>query len=277
MDMTGERVVAAPMDRVWQALNDPATIKSCVAGCESMESTGEHSYRMALAAKVGPISARFTGTVQMAEIEAPRAYTLRFDGSGGAAGFIKGEARVTLTPCTGGATTLTYVAKAQVGGKIAQVGSRLIDGAAQKVTGDFFARFAEVFPAASPTLPVAPASPMVIIRLALVVGVLMFGGVVALVHRPPVFSPSSIAATIFGYVETAGALGALALSLVMRRRVAAETDQAKRRGLLITSWAIAETPGLLGGVAFMLTGQWQWFAMGALAMGIAMLLSPIRS
>jgi carbon monoxide dehydrogenase subunit G len=175
MDMTGERIVPAPVERVWQALTDPATIKSCVAGCESMEPDGTNTYRMALATKVGPISARFSGTMRMADIEPSRAYTLQFDGSGGAAGFVRGEARVTLSPCAGG-TTLSYVANAQVGGKLAQVGSRLIDGAAQKVTGDFFARFVEVFgPPAAPATPARPRATVPFVGVALVAGVLVFG------------------------------------------------------------------------------------------------------
>jgi carbon monoxide dehydrogenase subunit G len=140
MEVTGKRSVPAPSDRVWHALNDPQTLKSCIEGCESIEPDGENAYRMVMAAKVGPVSARFTGTMRLVDVDAPHAYTLRFDGNGGAAGFVTGESRVTLAP-EGTATTLEFVAKAQVGGKLAQVGSRLIDGVAQKVTDDFFTRF----------------------------------------------------------------------------------------------------------------------------------------
>jgi hypothetical protein len=152
MEMTGEHAVPAPADHVWKALTDPEMLKSCIPGCDSIEPDGEHCYRMAMAAHVGPVSARFSGRMRMADIEVARAYTLRFEGTGGMAGFVNGEARVTLTPGASGMTTLTYVAKAQVGGKLAQVGSRLIDGAAQKLTDDFFARFVEVFgePAPAP-------------------------------------------------------------------------------------------------------------------------------
>jgi carbon monoxide dehydrogenase subunit G len=145
MEMTGERVVPAPTDRVWQALNDPVAIKSCIAGCESIEPSGDNTFRVILAAKVGPISARFSGTMRMADIEAPRACTLRFEGSGGAAGFVRGEARVTLSPSERSATTLSYVANAHVGGKLAQIGSRLVDGAAEKLTEDFFEQFIDMF------------------------------------------------------------------------------------------------------------------------------------
>jgi carbon monoxide dehydrogenase subunit G len=140
MDMTGTRTVPAMSDVVWHALNDPETLKACIPGCESIDPDGENAYRMAMAAKVGPVSAKFTGSMRLADIDAPRSYTLRFEGSGGAAGFVKGEAHVMLVP-DGAGTTLTYTAKAQVGGKLAQVGSRLIDGVARKMADDFFSRF----------------------------------------------------------------------------------------------------------------------------------------
>ncbi len=141
MEMNGTRTVPAPVARVWHALNDTETLRACIPGCELIEPDGENAYRMVMAAKVGPVSARFTGKMRLSDIVAPHSYTLRFEGSGGAAGFVNGQAQVTLTPDGAGATTLTYAAKAQVGGKLAQVGSRLIDGAAQKLTDDSFTRF----------------------------------------------------------------------------------------------------------------------------------------
>jgi len=108
-------------------------------GCDTLEADGADAYRVSLTAKVGPISARFAGKMRIADDAPTRTYTLWFEGAGGAAGFVNGEARVTLTPNPDGATTLAYVAKAQVGGKLAQIGSRLIEGAAQKLTDDFFA------------------------------------------------------------------------------------------------------------------------------------------
>jgi carbon monoxide dehydrogenase subunit G len=119
-------------------------------GCETLEPDGADAYRVSLNAKVGPISARFAGKMRIADDVPTRTYTLWFEGAGGAAGFVNGEARVTLTPNGGGDTTLTYVAKAQVGGKLAQIGSRLIEGAAQKITDEFFA---ELVAATLPTLP----------------------------------------------------------------------------------------------------------------------------
>ncbi len=142
MEMTNTRVVPAAPDTVWAALNDAALLKECLPGCESFEQTGENEWRAVMAARVGPVSARFTGTMRMQDVTPPTGYTLRFEGQGGAAGFANGEAKVSLAP-EGTATALTYAVKAQVGGKLAQIGSRLIDGAAAKIADDFFGRFAE--------------------------------------------------------------------------------------------------------------------------------------
>ena len=149
MEMTNSRVIPAPPAAVWAALNDPAILQASIPGCESLERIGDNEWRAVVAAKVGPVSARFTGTMRMIDPTPPTGYTLQFTGQGGAAGFANGEAKVTLTPAEGGHTLLTYVVKAQVGGKLAQIGSRLIDGAAAKMADDFFARFsARLAPAA---------------------------------------------------------------------------------------------------------------------------------
>jgi uncharacterized protein len=145
MEMTNTRVVPAPVDAVWQALNDPAALKACIPGCESLERTGEDEWQATLAARVGPVSAKFTGRMRMTDSTPPTGYTLKFEGQGGAAGFANGEARVTLVPAPQNQTTLTYVAKAQVGGKLAQIGSRLIDGAAAKLADEFFEKFGALF------------------------------------------------------------------------------------------------------------------------------------
>jgi carbon monoxide dehydrogenase subunit G len=142
MEMNGSRTVPADIETTWRALNDPEVLKACIAGCESVERVSDHEYRMAMTARVGPVSARFTGRIVMTDVVAPTSYTLRFEGEGGAAGFAKGEARVALADNNPG-TRVDYQVKAQVGGKLAQIGSRLIDGAAAKVAGDFFARFAD--------------------------------------------------------------------------------------------------------------------------------------
>jgi len=150
MEMTNTRVVPAPIDAVWQALNDPAALKACIPGCESLERTGDDEWQATLTARVGPVSAKFNGKMRMTDSTPPTGYTLKFEGQGGAAGFANGEARVTLAPAPENRTTLTYVAKAQVGGKLAQIGSRLIDGAAAKLADEFFEKFGAQFaPAAA--------------------------------------------------------------------------------------------------------------------------------
>lgn len=141
MDLTGTFDLPAPRDAVWAALNDPAVLKACLAGCELFEPDGENAFRCTVAASIGPVKARFNAKVTLSNIDAPNGYTLAFDGQGGAAGFGRGESQVTLEATPTG-TRLGYTAKAQVGGKLAQVGSRLIDAAAKKVTDDFFEKFA---------------------------------------------------------------------------------------------------------------------------------------
>jgi carbon monoxide dehydrogenase subunit G len=142
MEMNGSRTVPADIETTWRALNDPEVLKACIAGCESVERVSDHEYRMTMTARVGPVSARFTGRIIITDVVAPTSYTLSFEGQGGAAGFAKGESRVALADNNPG-TRVDYQVKAQVGGKLAQIGSRLIDGAAAKVADDFFARFAE--------------------------------------------------------------------------------------------------------------------------------------
>jgi carbon monoxide dehydrogenase subunit G len=150
MEMTSTRTIPAPVEVVWKALNDPPTLQSCIPGCEAIEPDGENAYRIALAARVGTVSAKFAGRLQLADLDPPHGYTLSFDGQGGAAGFAKGGARVSLASAeNGGATVLSYTINAQVGGKIAQIGSRLVDGAAQKLADDFFARFSDAVAAQS--------------------------------------------------------------------------------------------------------------------------------
>jgi len=149
MEMSGSRTVPADIETTWRALNDPEVLKACIAGCESVERVSDNEYRLTMTARVGPVSARFTGRIVLADIVAPTSYTLSFEGQGGAAGFAKGEARVTLTDNNPG-TRIDYQAKAQVGGKLAQIGSRLVDGAAAKVADDFFARFADRLGGPSP-------------------------------------------------------------------------------------------------------------------------------
>ena len=142
MELSNTRVVPAPRERVWQALNDPETLKASIPGCEAFDRLDENSYRATVATKIGPVSARFAGKLTLHDIDAPNGYRLRFEGQGGAAGFANGEAKVSLADAPDRQTALSYAVKAQVGGKLAQVGNRLIDGAAAKLADDFFTRFA---------------------------------------------------------------------------------------------------------------------------------------
>jgi uncharacterized protein len=142
MEMSGSREVPASVETTWGALNDPEVLKACIAGCESIDKVSDNEYQVAMTARVGPVSAKFSGRIVLSAIVAPQSYTIRFDGQGGAAGFASGEAKVALA-AAGSGTRIDYQAKAQVGGKLAQIGSRLIDGAAAKVADDFFGRLAE--------------------------------------------------------------------------------------------------------------------------------------
>ena len=157
MELTGERVIPASVEVTWRALNDPEVLKACIAGCESLERTGDDAFAAVVAVKVGPVSARFRGHLQMTNVQAPHAYTINFEGQGGVAGFGKGSADVSLADVGGAAaqTRLAYAAKAQVGGKLAQIGSRLVEAAAAKIAEDFFKAFeahlqARVVEAAAP-------------------------------------------------------------------------------------------------------------------------------
>jgi uncharacterized protein len=140
MDMTGERYIPLPQQRVWEALNDPEVLKACIPGCDSIEKVSDTEYKVAMTAAVGPVKAKFSGKLQLSDLNPPNSYSLSFEGSGGAAGFGKGSAQVSLAPEAGG-TKLTYTAKATVGGKLAQIGSRLIDATSRKMADDFFSRF----------------------------------------------------------------------------------------------------------------------------------------
>jgi len=158
MQLTSTRVVPAPVETVWAALNDPVMLTNCIPGCEALLPDGENAYTISLAARVGPVSANFSGRLQLSDLDPPRSYTLSFDGQGGAAGFANGNAKVALAPAeNGAATSLSYTVNAQVGGKIAQIGSRLVDGAAQKLADDFFRRFSDAVAVKVGAVPAAAA------------------------------------------------------------------------------------------------------------------------
>jgi carbon monoxide dehydrogenase subunit G len=141
MDMTGERRIPASRQAVWDALNDPEVLKASIPGCETLEKTSENEMRATAAVKIGPISARFNGKVQLTDLDPPNGYNIGGEGQGGVAGFAKGGATVKLSEPEPGITLLSYDVKAQVGGKIAQLGARLIDATAKQMADAFFDRF----------------------------------------------------------------------------------------------------------------------------------------
>lgn len=165
MDMTGEFRIEAPRERVWAALNDPEVLKQAIPGCDEIEKTSDTTFTAKVTAKVGPVKAKFTGAVTLSELDPPNGYRISGEGKGGPAGFAKGGARVDLA-ADGDATLLKYEVNATVGGKLAQLGARLIDATSRKMADDFFARFAAAViaqeggaaePVAAPAPPAAPA------------------------------------------------------------------------------------------------------------------------
>jgi carbon monoxide dehydrogenase subunit G len=149
MDMTGERRIAAPRQAVWKALNDPEVLKASIPGCESLEKLSDTEMKATAGVRIGPISARFTGNVHLTDIDQPNGYAIGGEGQGGVAGFAKGGAKVRLED-DGSGTLLRYEVHAQVGGKIAQLGARLIDASAKQMADAFFDRFsAQVAPPAA--------------------------------------------------------------------------------------------------------------------------------
>lgn len=141
VDMQGEERIEAPIAKVWAALNDPDVLKACIPGCESLEKKSDTQLSATVALKIGPIKARFAGEVELQNLKPPHSYTIAGEGKGGIAGFAKGGADVVLKEDGADATLLTYTAKADVGGKIAQLGSRLIQSTSKKLAGQFFSEF----------------------------------------------------------------------------------------------------------------------------------------
>jgi len=144
MTMNGEYQLAAPREVVWQKLNDAETLKACIPGCEELNKLSDTEMTAVATTKIGPVKARFKGKVHLSDLDPPNGYKISGEGDGGVAGFAKGGATVKLADKDGG-TLLTYDVEAQIGGKLAQLGQRLVNGAAKKVADDFFANFAKVF------------------------------------------------------------------------------------------------------------------------------------
>jgi carbon monoxide dehydrogenase subunit G len=141
MTMSGEQQLTAAREKVWAALNNPEVLKACIPGCETLEVTGENEFAAVATNKIGPVKARFKGKVRLTDIDPPNSYRISGEGDGGIAGFAKGGAVVALSDKDGG-TLLTYNVEAQIGGKLAQLGQRLVNGAAKKLADDFFTKFA---------------------------------------------------------------------------------------------------------------------------------------
>ena len=141
MTMNGEYQLAVPPQTAWEKLNDPATLKACIPGCEQLDKTSETEFQAVATTKIGPVKTKFKGKVTLSDLDPPHGYKISGQGDGGVAGFAKGGATVKLEPKDGG-TLLTYTVEAQIGGKLAQLGQRLINGAAKKIADDFFQNFA---------------------------------------------------------------------------------------------------------------------------------------
>lgn len=142
MEMNGEQRIPATQQQTWEGLNDPEVLKACVPGCDAIDKLSDTDYQVLMTARIGPVSAKFKGKLTLSDLEPPRAYSIAFEGQGGVAGFGKGSAKVELEP-EGEETLLRYAVKASVGGKLAQIGSRLVDAAAKKIANDFFTAFNE--------------------------------------------------------------------------------------------------------------------------------------
>jgi carbon monoxide dehydrogenase subunit G len=156
MDMQGQRQLYVTQQQAWEALNNPDMLKACIPGCDKFEAHGENQYNVGVAIKIGPVSAKFTGKVTLSDIQAPTSYALQFEAQGGVAGFGKGQSQVSLTPNAEGCE-LNYTVHSTVGGKLAQLGQRLIDGAAKSLAEDFFRRFDEALQAQYPRSEAASA------------------------------------------------------------------------------------------------------------------------
>jgi uncharacterized protein len=164
MEFKGRYLIPASPEKVWSSLNDPQILRQCIPGCERMDKTDETHFSAAAVLKIGPVKATFNANIALENLDPPRRCTLKGEGQGGVAGFARGEAEVVLTPQTGG-TELSYTAQANIGGKLAQIGQRLIDGAAKQIADDFFVRFTAAVAnapdaVAEPAMPAPEVAPM---------------------------------------------------------------------------------------------------------------------
>ena len=157
MDMQATRSLGVTQQQAWQALNDPEVLKLCIPGCDKVEATAEHEYDIGMALRIGPVSAKFKGHIVLSDSVPPASYRISFEGQGGPAGFGKGSAQVQLTPTAAGCE-LAYTVNASVGGKVAQLGQRLIDGAAKSLAEDFFKRFDDEMQRRHGSAPAAPSA-----------------------------------------------------------------------------------------------------------------------
>ena len=193
MEMQGSRDLAITQQQAWDALNDPEVFKQCIPGCDKVEASGPDAFAIGMALKIGPVSAKFTGKITLSDIKPPHSYTISFEGQGGPAGFGKGNAKVLLTP-HGHGNTLSYEVKASVGGKVAQMGQRLIDGVAKSLAEDFFKRFDLAMQARYPEAYAEPAQDAAAVPSPAHegnegpgIGVLVFGAIVVLALAAYVF------------------------------------------------------------------------------------------
>jgi carbon monoxide dehydrogenase subunit G len=158
MEMTGERTLSVNRATAWAALNDVSVLQNTIPGCESIVASAPNEYDLVMNAAIGPVKARFKGHMTLADVEAPKQYTIRFEGQGGQAGFARGDAKVSLEERSSQQTLLRYAVTANVGGRLAQAGSRLIDAAAASMADQFFAAFSsQLSSAAAAAPPPAPA------------------------------------------------------------------------------------------------------------------------
>ncbi len=180
MELTSQQTLPVAQAQAWEALNDINLLKECIPGCDGITATGEHQYEVLITAAIGPVKAKFKGKLQLENLQPPNSYTLRFDGQGGAAGHGKGTADVKLESTGPHSTVLHYTAHATVGGKIAQLGSRLVDMAAQKMATEFFSTFntklQERYQVVPEPLPAGAAAPQGLIAKLLAWLKRLFGG-----------------------------------------------------------------------------------------------------